>query len=677
MKRTVLVFLFAMLVAVFGFQVRSADAYSTVTTCAGCHTFGNSSSQFHQGHLNLGLPNSCQTCHVQTGDTPATARCGGCHVAPGLPLHHVNANAGVNCVSCPPGTPAPENAAVPGYAGLTVALDPCDGSEERFNSLTISLDNDGDLLYDGADPDCAAAAPDIAVTDSVPPANDNQVLFGNVTVGASSDQTVTVTNAGTANLVIGTVASANPLAAPFSIPGGTDTCSGQTLAPSASCTITVRFSPTATGAANDTFNIPSNDPDENPVTISVAGTGISPTPVPDIAVNDSVAPPADLQIPFGNVTVGTSSDQTVTVSNAGNDNLVIGTIAQVNPLATPFTILNDTCSGQTLAPAASCTLTARFSPNATSSSSDSFDIPSNDPDENPVTVNVSGTGTGASVSDINVTDSVAPTNDLQVPFGSVTVGASSDQTVTVNNAGASNLVIGTVASGNPLAAPFSIPSGTDNCSGMTLAPAASCSITVRFAPTATGAANDTFDIPSNDPDENPVTVTVNGTGVANNPPAAPALVTPADGATGLPTTVTFEWNRSADPDADPVTYNLFICTDNTFAACPDPVNTTPITTAAVTKKGLAFAASGLGMMFFGIAFAAGISRRRKVALLLALALTTGMLFIACSNDETSTPRGQVSFAASGLSTGTSYFWKVVATDGTGSIDSVTRGFTTK
>jgi hypothetical protein len=43
---------------------------------------------------------------------------------------------------------------VPGYATTTVALDPCNGSEERFASFTISLDNDGDGLYDMNDPDC-------------------------------------------------------------------------------------------------------------------------------------------------------------------------------------------------------------------------------------------------------------------------------------------------------------------------------------------------------------------------------------------------------------------------------------------------------------------------------------------------------------------------------------------
>ena len=72
--------------------------------------------------------------------------------------------------------------------------------------------------------------------------------------------------------------------------------------------------------------------------------------------------------------------------------------------------------------------------------------------------------------DITVTDSVVPDNDLQVPFGNVvTWVVNSDETVTVTNNGAANLVIGAIASVNPLAAPFSIP--TDNCSNHTIAPA--------------------------------------------------------------------------------------------------------------------------------------------------------------------------------------------------------------
>jgi hypothetical protein len=169
----------------------------------------------------------------------------------------------------------------PPYYGVSLTahpnmpIDPCNSDgKENFKGTSIGLNNDGDTLFDGDDPNCqAASTPDIAVTDSVAPDTDLQVPLGSVTVGASSNQTVTVTNAGTANLVIGTVASENPLAAPFSIPSATDGCSGKTLAPSTNCTITVRFAPAASGAANDTIDIPSNDPDENPVTVSVSGTG--------------------------------------------------------------------------------------------------------------------------------------------------------------------------------------------------------------------------------------------------------------------------------------------------------------------------------------------------------------------------------------------------------------------
>jgi hypothetical protein len=114
--------------------------------------------------------------------------------------------------------------------------------------------------------------------------------------------------------------------------------------------------------------------------------------IPDITVADSVAPISDLQIPFGNVTEGNSSDQAVTIANEGNANLSIGNIAQANELADPFSIINDACSGKSIMPAANCTFTVRFLPTTVGSYNDSFDVPSNDPDENPVTVVVSGTG---------------------------------------------------------------------------------------------------------------------------------------------------------------------------------------------------------------------------------------------------------------------------------------------
>jgi hypothetical protein len=359
----------------------------------------------------------------------------------------------------------------------------------------------------------ATPVPDILVTDSVAPSDDLQLPFGSVTQGSSADQTVTVTNDGNADLVISSVAQNDPLGSPFSVQG--DTCTGQTLAPAASCSITVRFAPVTTGTQSDTFDIGSNDPDEGFVSVSVSGSGTS-APTPDITVTDSVAPTTDLQLPFGSVTEGNSADQTATVTNDGNADLTITSVAQNDPLGVPFSVQSDTCTGQTLVPAASCSVTVRFAPSTTGVWSDTFEIASSDPDENSVTFTVTGTGDAAPAPDIAVTDSVAPTTDRQLPFGSVTEGSSKAETVAVSNNGNADLVIGSVAGSDALSAPFTIEA--DACTGQTLAPAAGCSITVRFAPSTTGAWSDSFHIASNDPDSSSVTVNVSGTGAATPVP---------------------------------------------------------------------------------------------------------------------------------------------------------------
>jgi len=107
--------------------------------------------------------------------------------------------------------------------------------------------------------------PDITVTPAT-------VNFGNVNVGGTSDQTVTVKNDGSANLTIGTITSP---ASPFS--KVTDNCSNKTLTPNQTCSVTYRFAPASVNAFNGTSNIPSNDPDENPKIVTLTGNGVQAT----------------------------------------------------------------------------------------------------------------------------------------------------------------------------------------------------------------------------------------------------------------------------------------------------------------------------------------------------------------------------------------------------------------
>ena len=363
---------------------------------------------------------------------------------------------------------------------------PSDDPDE--NPVTVNVDGIGIGL----------PVPDITVTDSIVPVDDLEVAFGNVTQATTSDETITITNDGTADLFILNIANVNILEPPFSIL--TNTCSSITVAPTASCSLTVRFEPASAGAFSDSFDIPSDDSDEASLTFNLTGTGIG-LPVPDIAVTDSVLPADDLQIAFGNVLQGTVSDETLTITNNGTADLTIGNIANANVLVAPFSLVNDNCSGQTVVVAASCSLTVRFAPTVVAVSNDSFDIPSSDPDENPVTINLSGTGTAILAPEISLTD--------QLSFGYVAEGSAVDEIVTITNDGTADLTIGNIAQANALDAPFSILN--DNCSGQIIVAAASCTLTVRYEPVSAGTFNDSFDVPSDDADEASVTITVNGT----------------------------------------------------------------------------------------------------------------------------------------------------------------------
>lgn len=139
------------------------------------------------------------------------------------------------------------------------------GLKLRFRSTGA---NPGDYCY-GDDvtvtgtPGSVDPEPDIDVTGSV--------SFGSVDVGTTADRSLAVTNTGSADLVIGALSG---LAAPFSIVG--DTCSNRTIAASGSCSVTIRFAPTAAAFASDDLELPSNDPDEPTATVSVDGTGTEP-----------------------------------------------------------------------------------------------------------------------------------------------------------------------------------------------------------------------------------------------------------------------------------------------------------------------------------------------------------------------------------------------------------------
>ena len=82
--------------------------------------------------------------------------------------------------------------------------------------------------------------------------------------------------------------------------------------------------------------------------------------------------------------------KTVTVANDGAANLILG-IAQLASQTTDVAISQDLCSGLTLVPGQSCTISIRVRAFSTGSKSGTLTIVSNDADEATVTVGITAT----------------------------------------------------------------------------------------------------------------------------------------------------------------------------------------------------------------------------------------------------------------------------------------------
>ena len=137
------------------------------------------------------------------------------------------------------------------------------------NGATVSYayDSAGNIL---AVRTSGMSAPGVAVSPTA-------LKFGDVPVGQpSAAQTVTVANTGNTALTIGAVTLTGTNLAEFTI--ASDTCSGQTLSPSAECRIDVIAAPTSEGAKTAELTGQSNDCQTPLFSVPLDGTGVAEPP---------------------------------------------------------------------------------------------------------------------------------------------------------------------------------------------------------------------------------------------------------------------------------------------------------------------------------------------------------------------------------------------------------------
>lgn len=108
-----------------------------------------------------------------------------------------------------------------------------------------------------------------------------QLTFADGLVGAVYRQSITVTNKGLADLVIGSIVP--PIGA-FSL--SSDSCSSATLASLATCTLEVTYAPLAAESSSSSLSIPSNSEGEAVVNVPLSGTAAASFALSATAIGD-------------------------------------------------------------------------------------------------------------------------------------------------------------------------------------------------------------------------------------------------------------------------------------------------------------------------------------------------------------------------------------------------------
>ena len=288
---------------------------------------------------------------------------------------------------------------------------------------------------------------------------------------SSAAQTITVTNTGTSPLTVSRVAVSGDF-------NEIDTCTTGSIAVNSTCTIQVRFLPTATGSRTGILTVYGN------VVGGQATAALSGAATPAAAV---VLNPITLTFPSTLINAA-SAAQNITISNTGNAKVGLKTPSVTGD----FKLAANTC-GASLNSSTGCTVSVVFSPTASGTRVGSFSITD---DAGTQTASLTGTGTSPA------TDALSP---AAIAFTAQQLGtASAGQAITLTNTGdiALTLIAAQVTSGD-----FTVV----NSCGNSLNAHSSCSMSVLFVPVDLGARTGVLSISDVYRTQ---TVALSGTGIA-------------------------------------------------------------------------------------------------------------------------------------------------------------------
>ena len=332
------------------------------------------------------------------------------------------------------------------------------------------------------------------------------ISFGGVTFGTTSEaMTFVVRNTGTTTLTGLQITTGGLHAASF-VP---ELLPVTWLAPGTSTRFSVSFTPTSASYQTAFLQLSSDSTPQD--SFKIDGNGIADPEIAIIQDSGAELTSGDSSVSFGNCNLGSSSVHTFTIRNTGSAALKNVSVASDNA---EFFIANFATT--TIEPGASATFRVGFQPSAVGTRGGQLSVVSNDADESPFLITLTGAGIAVPEIDVRLSNGKdLKDEDTFLNFGTVELGATSKvQILTIRNSGTARLSNLAIAKNGIHATDFSL-SGLRTTS---LAPGASTSFKIYFSPSKTRIRWAAIHITSNDEDEASFDIVVTGTGI--RPPAA-------------------------------------------------------------------------------------------------------------------------------------------------------------
>jgi len=314
--------------------------------------------------------------------------------------------------------------------------------------------------------------------------------FGNVLLGRSLTQTVSITNTGSASVSVSSVSASGTgyavsgLTCPF------------TLSPGQSAQLNVTFTPPAVGTDNGSVQVNAStqtwrhhrrwgyaSSTTTTATVALSGSGIS-------GAGQISASPTTLS--FGNLLPGTSQTLNETLTNTGTTSVTISQASMSSAMFTASTLSLPSILGA----GNSVTFGVVFTPNVAGSITGKLSILS---DASNPQLNIALSGSESAPGQLTL----SPAN---LNFGNVSTGSKASLSGTLNATGSSvTISSGTSSSGEFLLGGVSLPA--------TLGAGQSLPFTVTFLPQSSGSVSASLSFASNAANS-PATESLSGSGVA-------------------------------------------------------------------------------------------------------------------------------------------------------------------